>query len=303
MDARVAFAAGAPAEAIAGAGAWPAEHGLRAGLRRLARNRLSLVGLVVLAVYAVGALLAPWISPYPPLATDAGATLRAPGLAHLLGTDQFGRDILSRVLHAARLDLFIALTAVGAAVLLGGLLGSLAGYFGGWVDTLVMRATDALMAFPLFILAMGIVAALGNSVANIIYATAAINTPFYTRMLRAEMRVKRQQEFVDAARCSGNSTTRIIVYHLLPNCVSPLVVQITLNLGWAILNAAGLSFIGLGVRPPDAEWGIMVSEGARFMVSGEWWVSFFPGLALMLAVLGFNLLGDGLRDILDPRRP
>ncbi len=283
--------------------AWPVEHGLRAGLRRLARNRLSLFGLVILAVYAAGALLAPWISPYAPLATDDGATLRPPGLAHLLGTDQFGRDILSRVLHAARLDLFIALSAVGAAVLLGGLLGSLAGYFGGWVDTLVMRATDALMAFPLFILAMGIVAALGNSVANIIYATAAINTPFYTRMLRAEMRVKRQQEFVDAARCSGNSTLRIITYHLLPNCVSPLVVQVTLNLGWAILNAAGLSFIGLGVRPPDAEWGIMVSEGARFMVSGEWWVSFFPGLALMLAVLGFNLLGDGLRDVLDPRRP
>ena len=303
MDGRVAYAAGGPAEAIAGAAAWPAEHGLRAGLRRLARNRLSLFGLAILAIYAAGALLAPWISPHPPLATDAGATLRAPGLAHLLGTDQFGRDILSRVLHAARLDLFIALTAVGAAVLLGGVLGSLAGYLGGWVDTLVMRAMDALMAFPLFILAMGIVAALGNSVANIIYATAAINTPFYTRMLRAEMRVKRPQEFVDAARCSGNSTTRIIVYHLLPNCISPLVVQVTLNLGWAILNAAGLSFIGLGVRPPDAEWGIMVSEGARFMVSGEWWVSSFPGLALMLAVLGFNLLGDGLRDILDPRRP
>ncbi len=287
---------------LAGLPAWPAEHGLRAGLRRLARNRLSLFGLVILAVYAAGALLAPWISPYGPLATDAGATLRPPGLDHLLGTDQFGRDILSRVLHAARLDLFIALSAVGAAVLLGSLLGSLAGYLGGWVDTLVMRTTDALMAFPLFILAMGIVAALGNSVANIIYATAAINTPFYTRMLRAEMRVKRQQEFVDAARCSGNSTLRIITYHLLPNCVSPLVVQVTLNLGWAILNAAGLSFIGLGVRPPDAEWGIMVSEGARFMVSGEWWISFFPGLALMLAVLGFNLLGDGLRDILDPRR-
>jgi peptide/nickel transport system permease protein len=278
------------------------EQGWRPGLRRLARNRLSLAGLLIIALYAAGPLLAPWITPYPPLATDDAATLRPPGAAHVLGTDQFGRDILARVLYAARLDLFIALSAVGAAVALGTFLGSLAGYLGGWVDTLVMRATDALMAFPLFVLAMGIVAALGNSVANIIYATAAINTPFYCRMLRAEMRVKRQHEFVEAARCSGNSTLRIIAYHLLPNCASPLIVQVTLNLGWAILNAAGLSFIGLGVRPPDAEWGIMVSEGARFMVSGEWWVAFFPGLALMLAVLGFNLLGDGLRDLLDPRR-
>ena len=158
------------------------------------------------------------------------------------------------------------------------------------------------MAFPLFVLAMGIVAALGNTVENIVYATAIINLPFYTRVARAEVNVRRRAGFVDAAKLAGNSDIRLLACHLYPNILPPMMVQISLNLGWAILNAAGLSFIGLGVRPPAPEWGIMVAEGATFIVSGEWWLALFPGAALMLAVFCFNLLGDGLRDLIDPQR-
>jgi peptide/nickel transport system permease protein len=166
----------------------------------------------------------------------------------------------------------------------------------------VSRLADTIMAFPLFVLAMAIVAALGNSVENIIYATAIINLPFYIRVARSEVNVRRNAGFVEAARLSGNSEARILACHLFPNILPPVMVQISLNMGWAILNAAGLSFIGLGVRPPQPEWGIMVAEGASYMISGEWWVSFFPGMVLMLAVFCFNLLGDGLRDMIDPRR-
>ena len=164
------------------------------------------------------------------------------------------------------------------------------------------RITDTIMAFPLFVLAMGIVAALGNSVENIVYATAIINLPFYARFARAEVNVRREAGYVQAARIAGNSDLRLLAFHIYPNILPPMMVQISLNMGWAILNAAGLSFIGLGVRPPTPEWGIMVAEGANFIISGEWWLALFPGAALMLAVFCFNLLGDGLRDLIDPRR-
>jgi peptide/nickel transport system permease protein len=186
--------------------------------------------------------------------------------------------------------------------LMGGLAGVAAGFFGGWTDRIVGRIADTIMAFPLFVLAMGIVAALGNTVANIVYATAIINVPFYARLARSEVMVRREAGFIEAARLAGNGGPRILAVHLFPNCLPPMMVQISLNLGWAILNAAGLSFIGLGVRPPTPEWGIMVAEGAAFIVSGEWWIALFPGAALMLAVFCFNLLGDGLRDLIDPRR-
>src|SRR5205085_5911274 len=179
--------------------------------------------------------------------------------------------------------------------------GAAAGFFGGWTDRIVTRVTDTIMAFPLFVLAMGIVAALGNTLANIVLATAVINVPFYARMARAEANVRRDAAFVDAARLGGNGPARVLATHVFPNCLPPMMVQASLNLGWAILNAAGLSFIGLGVRPPTPEWGIMVAEGARFISTGKWWLVAFPGLALMLTVLCFNLLGDGVRDILDPR--
>ncbi|HML14526.1 MAG TPA: ABC transporter permease, partial [Xanthobacteraceae bacterium] len=185
---------------------------------------------------------------------------------------------------------------------MGGLAGVAAGFFGGWTDRIVGRIADTIMAFPLFVLAMGIVAALGNTVTNIVIATAIVNFPLYARVARAEANVRREAGFVEAARLSGNGDLRILGFQILPNVFPILVVQMSLTMGYAILNAAGLSFIGLGVRPPTPEWGIMVAEGAGFMVSGEWWIAFFPGLALMVAVFCFNLLGDGLRDIVDPRR-
>ena len=221
---------------------------------------------------------------------------------HLFGTDHLGRDVFSRVIVATQLDLGIAIAAVGISFIIGSTLGSAAGFWGGWIDRIVGRVIDTVMAFPLFVLAMGIVASLGNSVENIIYATAIINLPFYSRVARSEVAIRRNAGYVQAARLSGCSDLRILITQLFPNILPPMMVQISLNMGWAILNAAGLSFIGLGVRPPDAEWGIMVAEGATYIISGEWWLGMFPGLALMLAVFCFNLLGDGLRDLVDPQR-
>ena len=197
---------------------------------------------------------------------------------------------------------FIAVASVALVFVMGGLAGIAAGFFGGWTDRIVGRIADTIMAFPLFVLAMGIVAALGNTVQNIVIATAIINFPLYARVARAEANVRRNAGFVQAARLSGNGEMRILLAHILPNIMPIMIVQMSLTMGYAILNAAGLSFIGLGVRPPTPEWGIMVAEGAGFMVSGEWWIALFPGLALMLAVFCFNLLGDGLRDIVDPQR-
>jgi peptide/nickel transport system permease protein len=257
-------------------------------------------GLLVLILLA--AVFGPWLVPYDPLASSTAVALTPPSAAHWLGTDQLGRDIFSRVIVATRLDVFIALASVVLVFLMGGLAGVAAGYFGGWTDRIVGRIADTIMAFPLFVLAMGIVAALGNTVQNIIIATAIVNFPLYARVARAEANVRREAGFVQAARLSGNGEFRILLGHILPNIMPIMIVQMSLTMGYAILNAAGLSFIGLGVRPPVAEWGIMVAEGAAFMVSGEWWIALFPGLALMIAVFCFNLLGDGLRDIVDPQR-
>ena len=269
---------------------------------RLGENPLTAVALGLFAVLLLAGLIGPWAAPHDPLASNAARTLQAPSARHWFGTDQLGRDILSRVLVATRLDLAISLSAVALSFAVGGVLGASAGFFGGWTERLVTRVTDTIMAFPLFVLAMGIVAALGNTLGNIVIATAVINLPFYARMARAEANVRREAGFVDAARLAGNGSARVLACHVFPNCLPPMMVQASLNLGWAILNAAGLSFIGLGVRPPTPEWGIMVAEGAAFIVSGEWWIALFPGVALMLAVFSFNLLGDGLRDLVDPRR-
>ncbi len=265
-------------------------------------NPLSLSAFLLLFCFVLLALLGSGLAPYGPLETNVGTPLSSPSGAHWFGTDALGRDILSRVMVAARLDLGIAVAAVGLSCILGGLAGACAGYFGGWTERIVGRISDTIMAFPLFVLAMGIVAALGNTVANIVLATAIINLPFYIRVARTESAVLRNAGFVEAARLAGNSEARLLFHHIIPNILPPMTVQISLNMGWAILNAAGLSFIGLGVRPPDAEWGIMVAEGAQYIVSGEWWIALFPGAVLMLAVFCFNLLGDSLRDLVDPRR-
>ncbi len=267
----------------------------------LAENPLNLVALALFLLLVSCAALGPWLAPYDPIATDTRIALQAPSSAHWFGSDQLGRDILSRVVVATRLDLVIAFSAVILSGVAGSVIGAAIGYFRGFADASVSRAVDVLMAFPLFVLAMATVAALGNTVMNVIYATAVINLPFYIRLARAETNVRRQLGYVEAARVGGSSHARILRVFLLPNILPALVVQASLNLGWAVLNAAGLSFIGLGVRAPTPEWGIMVADGARFITSGQWWIALFPGLALMLAVFSFNLLGDGLRDAVDPR--
>jgi peptide/nickel transport system permease protein len=268
----------------------------------LSDNPLTLASGILFLFFVLLALIGPWIAPFDPLASNVGPPMTPPSWQHWFGTDSLGRDILSRVIIATRLDFGIATSAVLLSFVIGGLLGACGGYYGGRLDRAISRLADMVMAFPLFVLAMGIVAAMGNTVFNIVLATAVINLPFYIRVARAEVNVRREAGFVEAARLAGNSDARILLMHLIPNAMPPMMVQLSLNMGWAILNAAGLSFIGLGVRPPEAEWGIMVAEGAQYIVSGEWWVALFPGAVLMLAVFCFNLLGDGLRDLIDPRR-
>jgi peptide/nickel transport system permease protein len=271
---------------------------LQFGLRRDVLTSAVLAFIVVICLVAV---FGPFFAGHDPLATDPPHALRPPTWLNPCGTDQVGRDICTRIIFATRLDLFIAIGSVVIALVFGSLIGAFAGFFGGWVDRLAMWVVDTIMAFPLFLLAMAIVAALGNSLANIIYATALVNIPFYARTVRAEIAQRREAGFVDAARISGNGPFRILAKHLFPTTIPQLVVQMTLTMGWAILNAAALSFIGLGIRPPTPEWGIMVAEGASFIVTGEWWVALFPGLALVAVVLSLNLLGDGLRDMVDAR--
>jgi peptide/nickel transport system permease protein len=275
---------------------------LRHGRYVLGENPVTGLAFALFVLLVVLAAAGPGLVPYDPLASNTAEALKPPSRAHWFGTDQLGRDLLSRVVVATRLDLTTSICAVMIAFAVGSAAGVTGGFYGGWTDRLIGRVLDTIMAFPLFVLAMGIVAALGNTVANIVYATAIINVPFYARLARSEVMVRREAGFIEAARLAGNRGPRILAMHLFPNCLPPMMVQISLNLGWAILNAAGLSFIGLGVRPPTPEWGIMVAEGAAFIVSGEWWIGLFPGAALMLAVFCFNLLGDGLRDLIDPRR-
>ena len=268
----------------------------------LRENPITFFAFLMLFFFLITAIFGPYLVPYDPLETNTKIALQPPSIDHLFGTDNLGRDVFSRVIAATRLDLTISVLAVLMSFIIGSILGSIAGYWGGWLDIFLSRILDTIMAFPLFVLAMGIVAALGNTIENIIYATAIINIPFYARLVRAEVNIRREASFVHAAKMGGNSEIKILAIHIFPNTLPPMMVQVSLNLGWAILNAAGLSFIGLGVRPPTPEWGIMVAEGANFIISGEWWLALFPGLWLMLAVLTFNLLGDGLRDIFDPRK-
>jgi peptide/nickel transport system permease protein len=267
----------------------------------LRSNPVTGIAAVAATCLCLVALIGPSLVSYDPIASNVGSTLQPPSAAHWAGTDQLGRDVLARIIYAARLDLAIAASAVSISFVVGALIGSFCGYVGGRLDRSVGRLVDVLMAFPLFVLAMAMVVALGNRVENIVIATAIINLPFYIRFARAEVNVRRDSGWVEAARAGGEGHVAIVLKFLLPNVLPAMAVQISLNLGWAILNAAGLSFIGLGVKAPTPEWGIMVAEGARFISTGKWWLVAFPGLALMLTVLCFNLLGDGLRDILDPR--
>jgi len=274
-----------------------------ADLRYMMRqNFAGAVAAVLIIVLIIVALIGPYVVPYDPLATNLRQVLRPPSADYWFGTDHLGRDIFSRVVVAARLDFAIAIMAVGLSAVVGVSIGALSGYVGGWLDRILGRFVDVMMAFPLFVAAMALVAVLGNSVQSIVLATAIINVPFYFRLMRAEIKARREAGYVEAAIINGNTMPQIIFGFLVPNSLPPVIVQISLNLGWAILNTAGLAFIGLGVAPPTPEWGIMIQEGAAMMISGQWWVVVFPGLALALSVFCFSLLGDAIRDMMDPRR-
>lgn len=268
----------------------------------LRRNFVTGIAAVLIVVLMIVALIGPYMVPHDPLTTNLREVLRPPSSAFWFGTDHLGRDIFSRVIVAARLDFAIAIVAVGLSAAVGVSIGAFCGYVGGRIDRAMSRIVDVMMAFPLFVAAMALVAVFGNSVESIVLATAIINLPFYFRLMRAEISARREAGYVEAAIINGNNTRQVIFQFLIPNSMPPVVVQISLNLGWAILNTAGLAFIGLGVAPPTPEWGIMIQEGAAMMISGQWWVVVFPGLALVLAVFCFSLLGDGIRDIMDPRR-
>lgn len=257
-------------------------------------------GLILFLIFI--ALIGPYIVPYDPLATAMDKVLVPPSAEHWFGTDNLGRDVFSRVIVATRLDFAIALAAVTLSALVGITVGATAGYVGGLFDAIFSRVVDVMMAFPLFVAAMALVAVFGNSVQSVVLATAIINFPFYFRLARVEAASRREVGYVEAAIINGNSATGVVLRFLLPNSLPPVIVQISLNLGWAILNTSGLAFIGLGVAPPTPEWGIMIQEGSAMMMSGQWWVVAFPGLALVLSVFCFSLVGDGLRDFLDPRR-
>lgn len=272
----------------------------RDALRALRRSPLAAAGLVIVIVFAIVAAGAPVLAPRGPIDQSLERRLAAPSRSSPLGLDQLGRDILSRIVYGARVSLVIGLVVVLAGGIVGTAVGVVAGFAGGRVDNLLMRITDVFFAFPALILAMAIAGALGPSLTNAMVAIAAVTWPVYARLSRGQTLVLRRQEFVEAARAIGMSDARIVVRHILPNAVSPLIVQASFNMGEAILIAAGLSFIGFGAQPPTPEWGVMVSEGRDYMTT-QWWVSTFPALAILVAVTGFNLLGDGLRDVLDPR--
>ncbi len=268
--------------------------------KRLKKNRLALLGGGLLGFFLLVAVGAPILAPSDPLAQDLYNRLNPPSLSHPFGTDDFGRDLLSRVIYGSRISLRIGTVAVMIALVVGSLVGLVAGYWGGLLDQLLMRAMDLMLAFPSILLAIGIVAVLGPGLENAMLAVGTVAIPQYARLVRASVLTIREQEYVAAARALGAGDFRILFLAVLPNCLAPLIVQSTLGLATAILDAAGLSFLGLGAQPPVPEWGAMLNGGRELILSAPW-VLTFPGLAIFLSVLGFNLLGDGLRDALDPR--
>ena len=264
------------------------------------RSPLTVAGLVLIAILALIAVSAPLIAPADPLKQVLSTRLKPPSAANWLGTDQLGRDVLSRMIYGARISLLIGIVVVGLAASVGTFVGLVAGYAGGWLDEVLMRLTDVFFAFPALILAMAISSALGPSLTNAMIAIAVVSWPVYARLVRAQVLSLREREYVEAARSLGAPPERIVWQHILPNTLAPLLVQGSFDMGGAILSAAGLSFIGFGTQPPTAEWGVMISEGRNY-VATHFWLSLFPGLAILLTVAAFNLIGDGLRDALDPR--
>jgi peptide/nickel transport system permease protein len=260
----------------------------------------NIVGVIIVALLVCTAIFAPLIAKYDPEGVLMANKLLPPSVENLMGTDEMGRDIFSRIVYGTRISLLVGIEVVASAILIGVTLGGISGYFGGWTDEIIMRITDMFMSFPSLILAMAVAAALGPDLNNAVLAVSLTWWPWYTRIVRAQVLSLRNLEYVEAAQALGNRTMSIIFKHILPNCISPIIVQGTMDIGFAIQLTAGLSFIGLGAQPPTPEWGSMISTGRQYLLS-HWWYPTFPGVAILITVLGFNLLGDGLRDFLDPR--
>jgi peptide/nickel transport system permease protein len=274
----------------------------RAGfLARLSHSKIAVVGLIILLLLIGIALAAGYITSYDPVQIAPREALKAPSREHLFGTDQYGRDVFSRVVYGTRISLMIGLISVSIALVSGTVLGLVSGYYGKWVDTIVMRIIDVMLAFPGILLALALVSILGPSLQNLMIAVGISAIPQYARLVRGSVLSTKEHVYVDAARVVGTDNPTIMWRHILPNVVAPVIVMATLGIGSAILWAAGLSYLGLGSQPPTPEWGRMLSEGRDFLRE-QWWIATFPGFAIMVTVLGMNLLGDGLRDVLDPRQ-
>ena len=269
-------------------------------LSQARRQPLIMLGFVLLVIFVLAAVFAPQLSPTDPLKGQVVNSLKPPSPAHLFGTDKLGREIVSRLLYGARISLFVGFSVVIAASLIGSFLGLIAGYLGGWADEILMRVTDIFFAFPSLILAMAIAGALGPSLQNALIAITTVTSPIYARLIRGQVLALKEREFIIAAHTVGVPAWLILLRHILPNTLAPLLVQASFDLGAAILSVAGLSWIGFGAQPPTPEWGVMISDGRNYMAT-QWWLATFPALAILLVVTGFNLLGDGLRDLLDPR--
>jgi peptide/nickel transport system permease protein len=273
----------------------------RIALRSLARRPTAVFGAVVLAVAVLLALFAPWIAPYDPLATSWSLVRKAPSAAHWFGTDEVGRDLLSRVIWGTRASLSAGVIAVSIAVGLGVPIGMVAGYVGGWIDAVISRITDAMLAVPFLILAIALAAFLGPSLGNAMIAIGITATPIFVRLSRGQVQAARAEDYVEAARAVGNPPLRILLRHVLPNILPPVMVQATLAVAAAIIAEASLSFLGLGQQPPQPSWGSMLNTAQRFLTQAPW-MAVFPGIAIFLTVLAFNLFGDGLRDVMDPKK-
>ena len=279
----------------------PADSPLRQALTVLARRPAALFGAAVLLVMVLLAVFAPWIAPFDPLKTSWTLVRKAPSAAHWFGTDEVGRDLLSRVIWGGRASLSAGVVAVSIAVVVGVPLGMVSGHVGGWFDSLIGRLTDAMLAIPFLILAIALAAFLGPSLGNAMIAIGITATPIFVRLARGQVLAARAEDWVEAARAVGNPPVRILLRHILPNILPPVMVQATLAIAAAIIAEASLSFLGLGQQPPDPSWGSMLNTAQRFLTQAPW-MAIFPGLAIFLTVLAFNLFGDGLRDALDPRR-
>jgi peptide/nickel transport system permease protein len=288
MSSDVVIAPAAPARRL---------PGTRKALRRISAR----IGLAITVAFLLLTVLAPFVAPYDPYDQDLSTALSPPSADHWFGADEYGRDMLSRVLYGTRTALLAVLVADGLALVVGCTLGLLAGFFGGWVEAVIMRLVDMLLAFPYLLLALIIVAALGPGLANSMIAIGIVYTPQYARLIRGQVLAIRKADYVRAARALGASRLRLILRHVLPNSFPPIVVMATLQAGSVIVETAGLSFLGLGAQPPSPDWGALLADGQAYFLTA-WWIATFPGLAIFLLVLGFNLLGDALGDHFDPRR-